>query len=151
MKKTENLKGSYTIEAALLMGILLPLFAAVIYLGFFLHDKSFLQSAAFETAVCVSLHEDEKDLDGNRALNSLLSGRLLGTRDAQGQVSSDKQRVTVSCGGDFTVPGMTERFFGRKGLKTGTVLTMNLERPSRRIQKIRGAVKVIQTFRRTLE
>lgn len=151
MKQTESLKGSYTIETALLMGILLPLFVAVIYMCFFLHDKSFLQSAAFETAACVSLHADEKNLDGNQALDGLLSGRLLGTRDIQRQVASDKQKVIVSCGGNFVVPGMTKRFFGREGLKTETALTMSLERPSRRIRKIRGAAKVIQTFRRTLE
>ena len=53
-------KGSYTLEASVLMGIILSVLVAVIYLGFWYHDKSFLQSAAYE-AVCVAgLKQEEK-------------------------------------------------------------------------------------------
>ena len=37
-KKISDQKGSYTIEAALLMGILLSVLIAVIYIGFWYHD-----------------------------------------------------------------------------------------------------------------
>ena len=50
-KKISDQKGSYTIEAALLMGILLSVLIAVIYIGFWYHDKDFLQSAAYETEI----------------------------------------------------------------------------------------------------
>ena len=36
-------KGSYTVEAALLMGILLSVLVSEIYLGFWYHDRNFLQ------------------------------------------------------------------------------------------------------------
>lgn len=151
MKLKKEVKGSYTIEAACLMGILLPLFVAIIYMGFFLHDKGFLQSAAFETAAHISLHADEKDLDGSRLINSLIAGRMLGTRNMETQVVSGKKQVEVSCSGSFVVPGMSKMFFGENGIELRATAALNQERPSRRIQKIRGVTKVIQTFRRTLE
>ena len=45
-------KGSYTVEAALLMGILLSVLVSVIYLGFWYHDRNFLQNAAYVQQVC---------------------------------------------------------------------------------------------------
>lgn len=151
MKLRKEMKGSYTIEAALLMGILLPLFTAVIYMGFFLHDRGFLQSAAFETAACISLRADEKDLEGGRLMQNLMAGRLLGTRNTQAQASASERRTVVSGSGSFWVPGMAKQFFGTDGITLSAKVSLNQERPSRRIQKIRGATKVIQTFRRTLE
>lgn len=44
-------KGSYTVEAAMLMSILIPVFIGIIYLGFYLHDKALLEGAALETVL----------------------------------------------------------------------------------------------------
>ncbi len=41
-------KGSYTVEAALLMGILIPLLTGVIYLGFFMELQGQVQAEAME-------------------------------------------------------------------------------------------------------
>ena len=60
-KKISDQKGSYTIEAALLMGILLSVLIAVIYIGFWYHDKDFLQSAAYETVCAALLHDTVED------------------------------------------------------------------------------------------
>lgn len=133
------------------MGILLPLFVALIYMGFFLHDRGFFQGAAFETAVCVSLHADEKDLDGSGALQGLISGRMLGTKEIAAGAASDGKQVEASCRGRFAVPGMSRIFFGEDGIELGAKTVLSTERPSRKIQVIRGAVKVIHTFGRTLE
>lgn len=43
-KKISDQKGSYTIEVALLMGILLSVLIAVIYIGFWYHDKDFCKA-----------------------------------------------------------------------------------------------------------
>lgn len=43
-------KGSFTIEAALVMGILISLLIALMYLGIFLHDVSWVQNKGRETA-----------------------------------------------------------------------------------------------------
>ena len=53
-------KGSYTVEAALLMGILLSVLVSVIYLGFWYHDRNFLQNAAYEAVCTASLRADDE-------------------------------------------------------------------------------------------
>ena len=44
-------KGSYTVEAALLMGVLIPLLVGVIYLGFFMMIRGNVQGEAIEKAL----------------------------------------------------------------------------------------------------
>ena len=50
-------KGSYTVEAALLMGILIPLLTGVIYLGFFMELRGQVQAEAMEKALTGLLTE----------------------------------------------------------------------------------------------
>lgn len=48
-------KGSYTVEAALLMGVLIPLLVGVIYLGFFMMIRGNVQGEAIEKPLRLSL------------------------------------------------------------------------------------------------
>ncbi len=153
MKKKEKveLNGSYTIEAALLMGILLPLIVAIIYMGYFMHDRSFLQGAAYEAAVLASLQADEKGVDLAGTAQCLTDGRTLGIRNISANFLSDEKCVQVNYEGNFQMPGMSRRFFGRDGIAVRSGVTLSLERPSRRIQKLRGMAKVIDSIGRTGE
>ena len=54
-------KGSYTVEAALLMGILIPLLTGVIYLGFFMELRGQVQAEAMEKALTWLLTEEEAE------------------------------------------------------------------------------------------
>ena len=54
-------KGSYTVEAALLMGILIPLLTGVIYLGFFMELRGQVQAEAMEKALTGLLTEEEAE------------------------------------------------------------------------------------------
>ena len=48
MKKLK--KGSFTIEAALLMPLILMVLMGLLYLDFFVHNRAWLTSAAYEAA-----------------------------------------------------------------------------------------------------
>ena len=141
--KHTTLSGSHTIEASLLMGILLPLLVGIIYMGFFLHDRSFLQCAAHEAASYASLHADDKNTDISAAAQKLITGRTLGTSDISADAAASTRQIQVTYKGTFSFPSLSVPF--RSGV------TLNLERPSRRIQKIRGASKVINALRRNRE
>ena len=52
-------KGSYTVEAALLMGVLIPLLVGVIYLGFFMMIRGNVQGEAIEKALTALLIGEE--------------------------------------------------------------------------------------------
>lgn len=137
-----NQKGSYTVEAALLMGIILSVLVSVIYMGFWYHDKSFLYSAAYELACAASLHGDDDSWQIESAADTLIRGRMLGTRSLQNQCKNGKKTVAVSFQGDFSIPGMILPFFQNGKMVIKEKCTMTTERPSKRIQKIRGLIKV---------
>lgn len=54
-------KGSYTVEAALLMGVLIPLLVGVIYLGFFMMIRGNVQGEAIEKALTALLTGEEAE------------------------------------------------------------------------------------------
>ncbi|MDO4343586.1 MAG: pilus assembly protein [Eubacteriales bacterium] len=150
-KRKQELKGSYTVEAALLMGILMPVLVGIIYMGFYLHDRAFAQAAAHEAAACASLAREDKSTDISSGAQKLVKGRMLGTRGMTASVSAGTKEVTAAYEGNFQIPGMTASLFGTGGLRIRTAVVLSLERPSKRIQKIRGAVKVINSIRRKRE
>ena len=61
MKKLK--KGSFTIEAALLMPLILMVLMGLLYLDFFVHNRAWLTSAAYEAAVSGSMEGYKKDGD----------------------------------------------------------------------------------------
>ena len=69
-------KGSYTVEAALLMGILLPLLVGVIYLGFFMEIRGKVQTEALEKALTAVLTGEEAE------------GVSLGKKEVSGEVEA---------------------------------------------------------------
>ncbi len=142
--RMKNQKGSYTVEAALLMGIILSVLVSVIYLGFWYHDKGFLQSAAYETACTASLRADDSDWQMEKAADTLTKGRMLGTRGVQSQCQNSKRAASVSFQGKFRIPGIILAFFQKEKLEIQESCTITTERPSKKIQKIRGLIKVAQ-------
>ena len=54
-------KGSYTVEAALLMGVLIPLLVGMIYLGFFMMIRGNVQGEAIEKALTALLIGEETE------------------------------------------------------------------------------------------
>lgn len=151
MKKKTWRAGSCTIEASLLMGILLPLLAAIIYMGFFLHDRGFLQGAAYEAAVYASLHADDQKGDAADAAQKLIAGRMLGTQNVSVNAGQDQKKVQVVYEGSFAVPHLAQIFFGSARFPVKALASLTLERPSRRIQTIRGLAKVFNSIRRKRE
>lgn len=138
-------KGSYTVEAALLMGIILSVLLAILFLIFFFHDRGFLQGAAHETACIASLHaDDEKKY--NPKPDEMVKGRMLWTRAVSGSVGGDK-KVTVHYQGAFRIPQMAAVFFGTDSLNMEGKVTLTVQRPSRLIQRLRGAVKIVNRVR----
>lgn len=53
-------KGSFTIEAALLMPLVLMILIGVLYLDFFVYDRAYLTAAAYEAAVSGSMEGYKK-------------------------------------------------------------------------------------------
>lgn len=69
-------KGSFTIEAALLMPLVLMILIGVLYLDFFVHDRAYLTAAAYEAAVSGSMEGYKKKV--NIYEKADIQGRMLG-------------------------------------------------------------------------
>ena len=74
MKKLK--KGSFTLEAALLMPLLLTVIMSMLYLDFFVHNRAWLTAAAYEAAVSGSMEGYKKK--GNIYEKADIQGRMLG-------------------------------------------------------------------------
>ena len=63
-------QASFTVEAAMLMCVILPVLLALLYLGMFLHDKGVLNGAAQEVAATAETFADKES-----AIEKIYNGR----------------------------------------------------------------------------
>lgn len=80
-KRKQNIKkyylnGSFTVEMAFLMPLILFLIMGCILVSFYYHDKNIIAAAAYETAVVGSTRAREKEGASERELNQLFSERV---------------------------------------------------------------------------
>lgn len=127
MKK--RIKGSFTVEAALLMAILIPLLTTLIYMGYYLHDRVWLQNAALETAVKLSIKEDSASTDWNG---------MLWKEQIQKSATKQKNAVTVEVCGEFQMPGLAARFLTDGRLSLNYSVKKPVLHPKKEIQKWRN-------------
>ena len=137
-------KGSYTVEASFLMVIIIILLTAVIYLGFYLHDRAYLQNAAYETALIGSLNQKEADTlaKAEEKKTEFLNGRLMGTKNISGVVEISQQKISVRFQGEFPIPGFIIWYFSGNKLPIQTEISLNLKDPKSTVNKIHGIDKL---------
>lgn len=141
-----KLKGSYTIEAALLMTVLVPLLAGIVYLGFYLHNDALLQNAAYEVVVHGSLHRGEKEAAEKveQKKEEILKGRLLGMKNIQASVDMTDKKITVEMKGTFYVPGMIMGILERNQVEISAESEMDLVNPSKTIIRLHTLKKLLK-------
>ena len=68
-------KGSFTVEAALLMPVIFLVLMGLLYLNFYVHNRAWLTAAAYEAAVSGSMEGYSKN--GNSYEKADNQGRML--------------------------------------------------------------------------
>lgn len=133
-------KGSFTVEAALLMTLIIPVLTALLYGSFYLHDCAVMQGAACELAAVGSTLRTKPDREAlmEQKRKKLLQGRLLGTRDSSMTLAVSESEVKVSCSGNFYVPGLVGRLLGEDLGRIEKSWTRKLQDPAGTIRKVRG-------------
>lgn len=97
MKK--KIKGTLTIEAAVIIPIILFIFAALIHILFYWHDKCILMSTAHETAAVGSSREGISELELEYYFFDRMDGKLLLFTRVECLTRLDDKKVTVICDG----------------------------------------------------
>lgn len=108
MKKTLR-KGSFTVEASMLLPFIIFIIFAFICLSIYLHDRSVLSSCAGELAGkgAMEKYRSEKELEAwlqGQAIG-MAKGKLLCLRELEASVRVTRQTVTVSYTGSTSLLG----------------------------------------------
>ncbi len=133
------MKASFTVEAALLMTVILPVLLALLYYGFFLHDRGVLNGAAEEITARADLNNWKKS--GNNRLSKLAKyyeNRTGASRNVSSGVTVSRKSASVEYKGSMSLPGLLPSLFGKSRLSTGAAAKRTLLYPADLIRKIRG-------------
>ena len=138
-KRGFRLQASFTVEAAMLMWVILPVLLALLYLGLFLHDKGVLNGAAQEVAATADLNRFR---NGGNARLARKADQLADRTGASGKAKSSVQvtdhEVSASYSASMKLPGLLPKLFGKGILDTGADVTRILPDAADTIRKIRG-------------
>lgn len=141
MKKIYLRKGSFTIEAACVMSLVLLVLMGTLYLTFFVHNRAWLTAAACEAALTGSMEGVQKDgqPEGAAKARSQELGNVgfFGTENLTDRVQSGKE-IKVTYTAD-TVCG-----FGGMRWKLAVDGSSKVIRPVEWIRKIKTASEVIE-------
>ncbi len=97
MKKT--LKGSYTIEAAFIVPIVLSLFVVLVYTLFYYHDKNIVAGAAYET-LAIGTGRMEYDTEKlSTFFQERIQGKLLLFKNIEDDIEIGKEEIKIQCEG----------------------------------------------------
>ena len=143
-KKAE--KGSFTVEISLIMSLLIPLLMCLIYLGFYMHDRAFLEGAALEAACTASLYageEMQEDYTESRE-QALLKERLFGVYNITGNVELGEETVKVSYSGEFQIPGMIAKFLEKTSLPIQAEAEVNFKDARKAVNQLYSLSKVLK-------
>lgn len=134
-------KGSFTIEAACVMSLVLLVLMGVLYLSFFVHNRAWLTVAACESALTGSMEGVRKDGQSQEAAavrsRELGNVGFFGAENLTGQVKNGKE-IKVTYTAD-TISG-----FGGFRWKLTAEGSSRVIRPVEWIRKIRAASEVIE-------
>ncbi len=141
---TRKYRASFTIETTLLMMVILPVLTALLFAGFYVHDKAKLQGAACELAArgsCLSLEQD-RDTQLLKVTAVLSKGGTMWAKDVHAQADAGKDQSSGVAAGSFSFPGFAAPFLDPGDTLCRGEWKRAIRHPAGLIRKVR-AVKVL--------
>lgn len=133
-------KGSFTIEAACVMSIVLVTVMGVLYLTFFVHNRTWLTAAAYEAALTGSMEGVQKDGQVYEAASA--RGQELGN---VGFFGAENLQYQVSTGKTVKVSYQAETISGFGGFHwtLRTEGSSKIIRPAEWVRKVKSASEIV--------
>ena len=103
-------EGSFTVEAALVLPIVLFTLVGILWLFFFVHNRAFISAAVWEAAVLGSMEEMHENGDGAAAGEERIRERMAAGFYGIGSIResvSGGDVITVICSADMPAPVYT--------------------------------------------
>lgn len=141
LEKKACLRGSYTVEGALVFSMTFFILAALLIVTFYVHDRAVIQAVTCEAASAGSnfLTAKERSATAAKVKKQLGQKRLLGSRNLSGNAAAGSKEVVASWKAVYPVPGMVMKYFSGSQLRIQTQWNGKILKPSDTIRKIRGA------------
>ena len=144
-KRSVVLKGSYTVEAAVIVSVIIFVLGAFLICAFYVHDRVVLQSISCEaaTAGCIFVTEEDRKSASEQISSSISAGRFLGSRDLNGNVICGKKQAVSTWHAVYPVPGFAAGYLVDNVLEISVSWTGKTIEAAEWIRKIRGAGKLL--------
>lgn len=139
------MKGSYTVEAAVVMSLVFFVLGALILASFYIHDRAVLQGFICEITAAGSNFATEKERQEavTNVKKQITAKRFMGSRSLSGNASAGKKEVSASWSAVFPIPGFAMKYLNGNQLKIEKKWTGKVVDPAEIIRKVRGADKFI--------
>ena len=139
-RRHEGFSGSFTVEATLLMAILLPMLLGLMFAGFYLHDRVRMRGAAGESAalfVCMGT-DPARGEKAAAAAKSLSGSGAMWMRNVKAGCEAGELEITVSMTGTFPFPVFTRDFLTSGTRQCREEVKRKAYEPASLIRKVRG-------------
>lgn len=125
-----KLQGSFAIECAYLIPLILMVLAVVFHVLFYYHDKNVLLGTAHEVAAYgATLENAEEDLL-EQYFSSRVRGRLLLFTNLEQEAEVQEEKVSIKC---------TAK---KRGMSLGVACDVNRTNPENYIRSVRKIIKI---------
>lgn len=93
----KKLSGTFTIEAAVIVPLILFVFSVLMFILFYYHDKNILLGTAHETAALGSSRQNMGEEELEQYFSSRIRGKLLLFTWVQSEVQVEEEKVSIVC------------------------------------------------------
>lgn len=90
-------RGSFTIEASIIVPLILTIFALVVSMLFYYHDKNIVSAIAHETLVMGCSREEISEEEIEKYLRTRLGQKLLLFQEVQIAAKIEQEEITIVC------------------------------------------------------
>lgn len=126
----KRLKGSATVEAAVIVPLIIMMIAAITLILFYYHDKNIITGAAYEIAVVGSADSEFTKEELGEQLQDRLDKKLLLFTKIYASVQMEKSKIIIQCN------------TAKKGMSISVQVSMIRTEPENYIRSIRSIEKL---------
>ncbi len=143
--KKKFLRGSYTVEASVVVTMAMFVLAALILCTFYIHDRATLQAAVCEAASVGSNFATEKERKeaAQKVAGRVHEGRFLGSRNLNGNTALGSREATALWSAEYPIPGFAANYLAGGKLEIQRTWTCRILNPASTIRKIKGAGELL--------
>lgn len=93
----KKIKGSITIEASIIVPLILFVFVVLLHILFYYHDKNILMVTAHETLALGSGYQELKEEELERYFQSRIKHKLMLFQDVESEIQITNHNVIINC------------------------------------------------------